>query len=769
MEQISSDRFPPLSSKYPWLIAQNIQDDEKQDQFFFCTIDNDIPHYRCRIPELLGNRIEGFFHGWVILSNHPYNNIWSLWNHVTSKIIGLPKLVLEDGASYESIRQCCLSAPPDDPTSLLLLTTNKSTFLFCPVDSKREDFRWTEMSYAQQLKRLTSNGKLLDSLTCCNGKVYALSTDGTFSDFVIHLDIVVKYNEVVINLMLFSNCPSGPQRDIQYLKGSSTELFYIEMAFWEETEHTENKPSDVYLYKSDMTCINWEEMELCFKDWDITNKNLRWDDSSSEDSNTSSDDVDMSSEIWKTYYKKKMDTSIEVWKVIDDLKDSIFYIDLACDYSVFYCPVVASELGGFIHIRGEMGKTIYSYNVKDNTISLSCIPSPMLPTSHAWMWECRLEDDHEEAKCIDDYKEEMENNNHEEAKCIVDYKEEMENNNQIFLRSGTNNGVEFKNSHLLNIPFDLLEMIMEQSVGVEYMNFRATCKQCLLAAPLIKWSNETSLRRLQTHSLVSPWLMKVDTRRGIITFTDPLLGDNYILKNSKVLSDENDKLCYSRFGWLLFWKRGLNCLVFFNPFTNDLRELPETEHDLRSLCFSAPPTSADCMVVGFTTECVYIHYVNQERTWREVCFGTDPPSPVFFSGFYGGKVYVSCEQGELCVINNIGKKGHTWGQFEAEAPKGGCRSTEQFFITNCDQHTLLVTVSEYGVAVEVFKLNEYEEKWEKIDSLGDLVDVVVPFMGESTLIGSHSSRFPKETIDLGKEPSDRVEIEEQVAQTEAER
>ncbi|PWA56760.1 hypothetical protein CTI12_AA414480 [Artemisia annua] len=721
MEQISSDRFPPLSSKYPWLIAQNIQDDEKQDQFFFCTIDNELPHYRCRIPELLGKRIRGFFHGWVILSNHPYNNIWSLWNHVTSKIISLPTLVLEDG-EYESIHQCCLSAPPVDPSSILLLTTtNKSTFLFCPVDSKREDFRWTEMSYAQQLKRLTSNGKLLVSLTCCNGKVYALSTDGTFEDFVIHLDIVVKYNEVVINLMLFSICPSGPvdsyrtERDIQYLKGSSTELFYIEMTFWEETEHTENKPSDVYLYKADTTCINWEERELCFKDWDITNKNIRCDDSSSEDSssedsssedpssedsNTRSDDLDRGSEIWKTYYKKKMDMSIEVWKVIDDLKDGIFYMDLARDYSVFYSPVVASELGGYLHIRGEMGKTIYSYNVKDNTISLSCIPSPMLPTSHVSMWECRLEDDHEEAK------------------CIVDYKEKMENNNHIFLRSGSNSGIEFKNSHLLNIPFDLLKMIMELCVGVEYMNFRATCKQCLLAAPLIKWSNETSLRRLQTHSPVSPWLMVVDTRRGIITFTDPLLGDNYYLKNSKVLCDEHDRLCYSRFGWLLFWKGDLNSLVFFNPLTNDLRDLPLTLHDLESLCFSAPPTSLDCMVVGFTTECVYILHVNQDETWRELRSGTDPLPPVCFSDFYGRNVYISCERGELCVINNIGEKGHSWGPVEAEAPKGSSRSTKQYFITNCDQHTLLVTVGEFGEAVEVFKLNDSEEKWEKIDSLG---------------------------------------------------
>ncbi|GKB00564.1 hypothetical protein Tco_0828557 [Tanacetum coccineum] len=695
MEQISGDRFPPLSSKYPWLIAESIEDEKHntQDQFF-CTLHNELPHYRCRIPELLGKRIRGYFHGWVILSNHPYNNIWSLWNQETSKIISLPTLVLEDG-EYESIRQCCLSAPPDDPSSILLLTiTNKSTFLFCRVDGIQEDFRWTEMSYALQLKRLTSNGKILHSLTCCNGKVYALSTDGTLADFVIHLDIVVKYKEVVINLMLFSTCPFDPYccgGDIQYLKGSSTELFYIEISFDEETNNIEKKPVNVYLYKSDMTCINWQERE-CLKYWDVSHINI------SEDGNTESVHPDMISEIEEKYDSKKLDMSCEVWKVIDDLKDAIFFMDVAHDYLVSYSRVVASELGGYIHIRGEMGKTIYSYNVKDNTISLSCIPSPMLSTSHVSMWECRLEDDHEEAK------------------CIVDYKEEMGNNNQIFLRSGTDNGVEFKNSHLLNVPSNLLEMILELCLGVEYMNFRATCKRCLLAAPLIKWSNETSLMRLQTHSLVSPWLMVVDKKRGIITFTDPMSGDNYLLKNSKVLIDEHNRICYSRFGWLLFKKRDLNRLVFFNPFTDDLRELPEMKHDLESLSFSAPPTSHDCMVVGFTTTRVYFHFVNQKRTWRALRLATDPP-PVCFSAFYGQDLFVFCER-ELIVIYNLGKKDCSGDFIKAKNPEGNCRSPTQYFITNCDQHRLLVNVDEYGEAVEVFMSNECKQQWEKIDGIG---------------------------------------------------
>ncbi|GJY42877.1 hypothetical protein Tco_0431090, partial [Tanacetum coccineum] len=139
-------------------------------------------------------------------------------------------------------------------------------------------------------------------------------------------------------------------------------------------------------------------------------------------------------------------------------------------------------------------------------------------------------------------------------------------------------------------------------------------------------------------------------------------------------------------------------LVLFNPFTDDLRELPESEHDLESLCFSAPPTSLDCMVVGFTTERVYFHFVNQKSTWRGVRLGTDPHT-VCFPAFYGGALFLFCEQ-EVMVINNLGKKDCSGEVFESEDLKGYCKSPTQYFITNCDEHRLLVGVGEYGEAVE---------------------------------------------------------------------
>ncbi|PWA69726.1 hypothetical protein CTI12_AA297350 [Artemisia annua] len=619
MKQISGSSvyngFPPLSTKYPWLVAQCLEGEGQNigDQFFY-TIHNELPHYQCRIPELLGKRIQGYFHGWVILSNHPYNNKWSLWNQVTSKIISLPTLILKDG-EYESIGECCLSAPPYDPSSILLLTrTDKSTFVFCWLGSKRKKFRWTEMSYAYQLKRLTSDGELVHSLACCNGKVYALSTDGSFSHFVIHVDIVVKYKEVVIKLMLFGACPfssSGRYRggvdNIYYLKGSSTTLFYIEICFEEEIKNLQKKPADVYLFKAVMTCVNWEERE-CLRNWDIRECN------DLEDLLTSSENSDTSSEISKELDLKALDMSRKIWEEMDDLKDANFFVDLARDQSVSYSRVIASDLGGFIHIRSEMGEKIYSYHVKDNTISLSSIPSPMLPTSHVSMWECR---------------------------------------------------------------------------------------------------------RLQTYSVVSPWLMAVDKNRGIITFTDPMLGDNYFMQNFQV-PIVNDNIFCSRFGWLLFESDELKCLVFFNPFTNDLRKLPKLEYSLESLCFSAPPTSLDCLVVGFSTLgywLVDIHFVNREETWRTLRLGPDPHT-ICFSTFHGQDLYALCNDGEVIVINNLGNDDYLLKLVEAKAPKGCCKSSPKYFLTNYDQHLLLVSVGEYGETIEVFQHNSFKQEWEKIDGVG---------------------------------------------------
>ncbi|GJU31021.1 hypothetical protein Tco_1174610 [Tanacetum coccineum] len=452
------DQLLPLSAKYPWLVAQNLgaEEDVSTDQIF-CTFHDPLFKYQCQIPELTGKRIRGYYHGWVILSDHPASVMWSLWNPVTSKMINFPPLILKDGDSI-SVGQCCLLAPPDDPTSILLLTrTNKPTFVFYRLDSRRKKLIWTEIV---RWNNSENNGQVVN--------------------------IVDKGKEVLIKLLLL-----GP---IGFLEGTLL---------------------GVHCFKLDMTSLRSEEIER-FKDLDMTGKDRR----QGED-----------------------------------------YSDLG------HVPAIASELGCNIYIRDRMGQIMYSCNVKNNTISLSYMPSLVLPTSHVSVWECRLEDGHGEAKCTIDSKP-------------------------------------------------------EEDQRVDY-------------------------------SLVSPWLMVADKNQGIMTFTDPLLGNNYFKKTLESLKVDLIIHC-SRFGWLLLESCAFEGLYFFNPLTGDLRMLPEVDNVLKSLSFSAPPTSPDCMAVGFSESDdwnVFIHFVAREPSWRQLSLGVGAYS-IHSPTFLGRDLYALRNEGELIGFNS---------------------------------------------------------------------------------------------------------------------
>ncbi|GKC58271.1 hypothetical protein Tco_1085869 [Tanacetum coccineum] len=336
-------QMPSLSTKYAWLVGQKLEpeEDETVDHIFYGLHDQQ-PHYRCQIPELLRKRIRGCFHGWMILSHHPDNVIWFLWNPMTSKTIRLPPLVLKDGDS-ESIEQCYLSSPPDDPNSYILLTrTDKPRVVFCKLERKKKRLRWIEIPFNKQLMSLIGDDDaILHCLTYCNGKLYAL-TRSDRQICVIHFDIMVKDDgKVVINLSQFVERPSyhlnnGCTCTRYFLKGGCRELFYISLGFdSEETERLLN----VYLFKLDMNSM--------------------------------------------------------IWKEIEDLKDAMLFVDLHHHCSVSYIPAIDLELAGYVHILGKEGKVIYAFNTKDKTMSLSSI-SYLVPTNHLSFWEYRLRGDHGE-------------------------------------------------------------------------------------------------------------------------------------------------------------------------------------------------------------------------------------------------------------------------------------------------------------------------------------------------------------------------------------
>ncbi|PWA57690.1 hypothetical protein CTI12_AA407020 [Artemisia annua] len=623
------ERLPPLSAKYPWFVAQNLEakyEEDIRDKLFY-TIHEPLSQYRCRIPEFRGKHIRACFHGWVILCDYPHNvNVmWSLWNPNTSKLIRLPPLKKK----LRYFDECCLSTSPDDPRSMFMLTTNKKpTIVLCQLDCKTSNPRWIEMSYTKEFRSLTNgvDGSLCN-LTCCNGKVYALSLAKNQVPHVIEVDIVVTDKQVVINLLKLVSIPHAcfnkcPQWIIYpgvnyFLKGSCTDLFCIAIGYEDKIMRT---VADMYLSKLNMTSMTWEEMK--------------------------------------------------------DLKDAIFFIKFfRGKVSIYYRQEIASKFGGYIHIMNEMDTVIYSYNINYRTLSISSMPQ-LVQTSQVSslvMLERRLEGDH-----------------HADSE-----QQEDERDDRILVRSVKDHAFQINGpvdeSHLLNIPFHVLEMIMDLCVGVEYMKFRATCRHY--------------------------------KHQGIITFTDPMLGDNYFIKTPQELI--GSQIYCSRYGWLLMYKID-GALVFFNPFTNDVRELPHVSH-LDSFCFSAPPTSPNCMVVGFRLIedlHIYIHFLAGEPSWQIINLD---PYDFRFPTFCGGDLYVLCDKHffrqtynnkGIHVFKNMGQEDNIWESVTDEAPKSCCTTRAKRFLAKCDKHCFLVVMGEFGKSIEVFNLNDSKNEWEKVDGLG---------------------------------------------------
>nr|GEV97170.1 RNA-directed DNA polymerase, eukaryota [Tanacetum cinerariifolium] len=150
-------------------------EDEIQVQIFY-NVHDPLRYYRCQIPELLGKHVRGCFYGWVILSNHPRNVMWSLWNPVTSKVINLPRLIYKQSDSDDDdIDCCCLTSPSDDPNSVLLMSSvRKPHFVFCRLHPKKKKLRWTEMSYAKQLST--------ESFLCYKFAMRGIYIDSSYQD-----------------------------------------------------------------------------------------------------------------------------------------------------------------------------------------------------------------------------------------------------------------------------------------------------------------------------------------------------------------------------------------------------------------------------------------------------------------------------------------------------------------------------------------------------------------------------------------------------------
>nr|GFB54402.1 cation/H+ exchanger, cation/H+ exchanger, CPA1 family [Tanacetum cinerariifolium] len=177
------------------------------------------------------------------------------------------------------------------------------------------------------------------------------------------------------------------------------------------------------------------------------------------------------------------------------------------------------------------------------------------------------------------------------------------------------------------------------------------------------------------------------------------------MKNLHV-SIPHQKILCSRFGWLFFFSFDIQLFVFYNPFTRDLRKLPDPGYAFDAAGFSAPPISPDCMVAGFVSigdeRLVLIHYVARESSWRTIHVGAELDS-IRFLTFFGQDLYALDGDGKFIGFKELREENYSSTFVEATVPISCSTSPARYYLMKRDQDILKVIVGKFGERVGVFK------------------------------------------------------------------
>ncbi len=281
---------------------------------------------------------------------------------------------------------------------------------------------------------------------------------------------------------------------------------------------------------------------------------------------------------------------------------------------------------------------------------------------------------------------------------------------------------------LPDLPFDMVKVIAERLILVDYLHFRATCKIFHYAAPSIQWRIALQMR-VENPSLLSPWLVFFE-KQSVCTFIDPKHGEKYHINLPQELKG-GCIICGSQDGWLLV-AVGEKSTFFFNPFTQVIIPLAELNgHETRSFScigFSSSPTSSECVVVEFDKRMCLES--GDDKFGVESCrMREDHWNMNFFDDadfsfndnsavFYRGAFYCLGKKGNLGLLKLNDEEEDTWEVLTQ--PKSPCLSGyHKNFLVECDGELLSVFVGCLGKWVQVFKLNESKMTWIRVESLGN--------------------------------------------------
>ncbi|GFQ02378.1 F-box protein at4g00893 [Phtheirospermum japonicum] len=253
---------------------------------------------------------------------------------------------------------------------------------------------------------------------------------------------------------------------------------------------------------------------------------------------------------------------------------------------------------------------------------------------------------------------------------------------------------------------DVLSLILSNLFGEDAHRFGLVCRSWKAVAT-------TSPYRY------SPCLMSYTRRNHLWRFSQ-----HNTFFHMAISQLENAEIRCSKFGWLLM-SRFNNTLFFFDPFNNRKIELPcKLSFGYTAICFSHPPTSPDCVLVGIAT-------LNDGDGIVKICVlthGKDKWEVREYHPkiFHRGLVYIVDVNGNVATF---------------DIDRHGCKSAlavntkclkRRWFSKDIKEHFLFKIKGEeealFGVflineerKVKVYRLFEPKMKWKLVEDIGENV------------------------------------------------
>ncbi|XP_015695623.1 uncharacterized protein LOC107304732 [Oryza brachyantha] len=284
----------------------------------------------------------------------------------------------------------------------------------------------------------------------------------------------------------------------------------------------------------------------------------------------------------------------------------------------------------------------------------------------------------------------------------------------------------------LDLPIEMLELILSNLSLVDRVRFQSVCKEwSLVSNPVAK-------------AKAWPWLMHCIRQDGECKMFDPLHPMEYALKKVGLFdTDVRQAFRFSKDGWVVVFHGSSDHIFAINPITGDTVELPRLDYwyDFTGMAFSSVPTSPDCIFVGAISSPtgdwvrVWTYRTNREETtddegeeeqemcWDDIAFDTSNAlfpvarnNPVYFRGEF----YFLGQRGNLAVFHpgNI-----VWRVLDKPEPihpnlTVNDEGKEACYLVELTGELIAVFHRSANEPPRVLKLDETNMSWVEIEDIG---------------------------------------------------